>query len=313
VEFLPIGGAAGSQIVDGAWSTDLNVAAADLDADMDLEVIVWVAHGHVTSDTLLFSEHVALTADQRDELFGPEQPDDEKPGDDGKDPGNDDEKPGDKPGDKGQPDDEEKPKSPKASVESKTISLDGDRAQTVTASGFDPNEDVQVTLHSKAVDLGTTKANAQGRVTFEFTVPENIEPGEHKVVLEGLTSGVEVSAAFTVTGKESTVVCTVETVPGTPGNVGLTWGVRSSFVSYVEGGIANGSISKSNGAARRGSTFTWGTGSGSLDDAGAGTVSFPGAVHFTGHDGTLDLRISDLQVKTAGGNSGPLVAFRSVV
>ena len=144
---------------------------------------------------------------------------------------------------------------------------------------------------------------------FEFTVPEDTEPGEHKVVLEGLTSGVEVSAAFTVTGKESTVVCTVETVPGTPGNVGLTWGVRSSFVSYVEGGIANGSISTSNGAARSGSTFTWGTGSGSLDDAGAGTVSFPGAVHFTGHDGTLDLRISDLQVKTAGGNSGTLVAF----
>src|SRR5699024_12389333 len=81
------------------------------------------------------------------------------------------------------------------------------------------------------------------------------------------------------------------------------------FGSYVEGGIAKGSISTSNGAARSGSTFTWGTGSGSLDDAGAGTVSFPGAVHFTGHDGTLDLRISDLQVKTAGGNSGTLVAF----
>lgn len=38
VEFIPGGDEAWSQIADGAWSTDLNVAAADLDADMDLEV-----------------------------------------------------------------------------------------------------------------------------------------------------------------------------------------------------------------------------------------------------------------------------------
>ncbi|WP_167132137.1 HtaA domain-containing protein [Paramicrobacterium chengjingii] len=104
------------------------------------------------------------------------------------------------------------------------------------------------------------------------------------------------------------ITCTVQEVKGTAGTPQLSWGVKSSFVSYIEGGIANGSVSASNGASRTGSGFLWGSGSGSISDAGQGTVSFPGSVHFTGHDGVLNTTISGLRVKATGSNSGTLVA-----
>src|SRR5699024_6472289 len=84
-----------------------------------------------------------------------------EPGEEGTDPGNDEEEPGDG----------EKPADPEASVKSSSISLDGDRAQTVTASGFDPNEDAQGTLHSQAVDRGTTKAKGAGPGHVECAEP----------------------------------------------------------------------------------------------------------------------------------------------
>lgn len=104
------------------------------------------------------------------------------------------------------------------------------------------------------------------------------------------------------------VQCKVETVPATSGTPQLTWGVESGFVSYVEGGIANGRITESGGAARAGQRFTWGTGSGSLASNGAGTLAFPGSVRFTGHDGALDLTISQVKVTVAADGKGTLVA-----
>ncbi|QGH68630.1 HtaA domain-containing protein [Pseudactinotalea sp. HY158] len=123
------------------------------------------------------------------------------------------------------------------------------------------------------------------------------------------------NTAPVVTGKlekqkdDGTVVtCTVETVQGSAGTPRLTWGVKSSFASYIEGGIAKGSISTAGGAARGGGGFTWGAGSGSLDASGAGTVTFPGSVHFSGHDGVLTTTVSNVRVKVTGARSGVLVA-----
>ncbi len=104
------------------------------------------------------------------------------------------------------------------------------------------------------------------------------------------------------------VVCTTETVPATAGSPRLSWGVKSSFATYVEGGIAKGAITTAGGAARAGGGFTWGAGSGTLDAAGKGTLTFPGPVHFTGHGGILDLTLSKPQVKITGADSGVLIA-----
>ncbi|MDR2255263.1 MAG: HtaA domain-containing protein [Arthrobacter sp.] len=102
--------------------------------------------------------------------------------------------------------------------------------------------------------------------------------------------------------------CRTVTVPGTTGGVSLSWGVKSSFVSYVKGGIAKGKVTTGGGAVATGSGFSWGAGSGSLSENGTGTVSFPGSVRFTGHDGLMDTTLSGLRVQVTGSGTAVLIA-----
>ncbi|SEC04180.1 HtaA domain-containing protein [Arthrobacter woluwensis] len=104
------------------------------------------------------------------------------------------------------------------------------------------------------------------------------------------------------------VKCTVEDVSAVSGTPSLSWGVKSSFRSYVVGGIAKGSISTANGATSTGDGFLWGSGTGSLDANGLGTLSFPGQVNFSGHDGLLNTTISGVRVQITGAGTGVLVA-----
>lgn len=56
-------------IASGAWSTTLEVPAAELNPDAAWEVIVWVAHGGITPLTLLDTIPLNLTDSQKQELF----------------------------------------------------------------------------------------------------------------------------------------------------------------------------------------------------------------------------------------------------
>ncbi|MFE2745898.1 HtaA domain-containing protein [Streptomyces scopuliridis] len=93
----------------------------------------------------------------------------------------------------------------------------------------------------------------------------------------------------------------------------LDWGIKSSFLSYVTGPIAQGSWALSGGAATVGSQFRFHSATGSYDpDTGAFRAGFSGGVRFVGHlkgDGTheLDLTISRPTVRISGG-SGTLHA-----
>ena len=69
---------------------------------------------------------------------------------------------------------------------------------TATGTGFAPGEPVTATVHSTPVDLGTYAADAHGSVTIHFTVPSDLEPGTHALVLTGLTSGHVDGAVFVV-------------------------------------------------------------------------------------------------------------------
>lgn len=74
------------------------------------------------------------------------------------------------------------------------------------------------------------------------------------------------------------------------------WGVRSSFRSYITGPIAQGSISTADGATTNADgTFNFPDASGTSEVAGV-EAAFGGSVHFTGHDGALEMTISDLRV-----------------
>lgn len=97
--------------------------------------------------------------------------------------------------------------------------------------------------------------------------------------------------------------CVARSVSG----ASLTWGVKQSFRSYVTGSIAHGSVELS-GVAENGGDYRWTGGSGSVNVAdAAGRIAFDGTVRFTGHDGQLDLTISDPRVIMTG-STGVLVA-----
>ncbi|GAB3841435.1 HtaA domain-containing protein [Nesterenkonia populi] len=73
------------------------------------------------------------------------------------------------------------------------------------AEGFDPGEDVTAAINPQ---LGTFQTDADGTVTGEVTIPEDLEPGEHTLTLTGQESGVVATIALTVldaadTGAES--------------------------------------------------------------------------------------------------------------
>ncbi|MER5971513.1 HtaA domain-containing protein [Streptomyces sp. NPDC002055] len=97
---------------------------------------------------------------------------------------------------------------------------------------------------------------------------------------------------------------------GTPGIADgrLDWGVKKSFRTYVTGPVAKGKIRLSGGAVRHASGYRFPDGKGSYDaDQGSLDAKFAGAVRFTGHHGSLDLKFSDLSIQVKGAK-GALVA-----
>ena len=93
----------------------------------------------------------------------------------------------------------------------------------------------------------------------------------------------------------------------------FTWGVKESFRAYIGGSIANGSWSEADGASYETPNFSWSEASGSFNPTtGAGTVSFKGSVHFTGHDGVLDLTLANPTLEfESGGETVLLLDTRS--
>ncbi|TQE42519.1 hypothetical protein EJK80_12075 [Corynebacterium phoceense] len=85
------------------------------------------------------------------------------------------------------------------------------------------------------------------------------------------------------------------------------WGVKKSFQSYITGSIAKGSWTL-DGVGYDNSRFQFtGTG-GDVDTAAqSGSIRYGGAMHFTGHNGVLDLNIANLEVRF-NGTSGQLIA-----
>ncbi|WP_175956364.1 HtaA domain-containing protein [Schaalia sp. Marseille-Q2122] len=85
----------------------------------------------------------------------------------------------------------------------------------------------------------------------------------------------------------------------------LSWGVRSSFTTYVRGSIAKGGWNL-NGVNWDGSTFNFPVSGGLYNtNTRTGTIYYSGTVQFYGHNGILDLTMSNPAVQIEG-NSGTL-------
>lgn len=82
----------------------------------------------------------------------------------------------------------------------------------------------------------------------------------------------------------------------------LTWGVKESFRSYISGSIANGSWEATDGATYETPDFNWTGGTGSYDpETKTGSVSFTGGIHFTGHEGILNMNMANPTVQINDG------------
>jgi hypothetical protein len=87
----------------------------------------------------------------------------------------------------------------------------------------------------------------------------------------------------------------------------LDWGVKQSFRTYVKGPIAHGSWTLDGVTGE----FRWETlTAGDYETGTGGQLTFGGGVRFTGHDGQLDLTISQPQVRFAHGSAELLLDVR---
>ncbi len=84
----------------------------------------------------------------------------------------------------------------------------------------------------------------------------------------------------------------------------MTWGVRESFRSYISGSIANGSWEATDGASYETPNFIFSGGSGTAEQ-GQAEVNFKGKIHFTGHEGVLDLTLANPKVELLSARSNP--------
>ncbi|AFH90292.1 hemin receptor [Corynebacterium pseudotuberculosis] len=85
------------------------------------------------------------------------------------------------------------------------------------------------------------------------------------------------------------------------------WGVKKTFQSYITGSIAKGKWSLDQ-TTHSGGQFVFSGKSGAVDVAKrSGKIKFAGGVNFSGHNGILDLRISNIAIGF-NGNSGVMYA-----
>ena len=83
------------------------------------------------------------------------------------------------------------------------------------------------------------------------------------------------------------------------------WGLRQSFRSYIKTGPAHGSWELLDGATGE---FNFPVDDGqSITAETPGTITFKGGVHFTGHDGQLDITIANPIVKFTGPDTADLL------
>ena len=80
----------------------------------------------------------------------------------------------------------------------------------------------------------------------------------------------------------------------------LTWGVKESFRKYVVGNIARGEITVKDGATNSGGSIQYPASASSITGDSKGVIRFGGTVNFKGHNGILDLTLSDIAMRIDG-------------
>lgn len=142
----------------------------------------------------------------------------------------------------------------------------------------------------------------QVRFTIEANakVPEGSKEPDSSSSTDDLPSPTEKPATDTTDNQKS----------GSSGVQGkLEWGLKQSFRSYVRGPIAGGKITASGGAQQLSGNgaFTFPqASSGTTWNGSSGKVQYAGNVNFYGHDGVMDVTLSNPRVVIEDSNSAKL-------
>ncbi len=191
------------------------------------------------------------------------------------------------------------PASTGITVDAGTLgALGGGHEVTIAVDGFRPNEtDIAVVVYSTPTVLSRSlTADASGVATWTGTLPAGLEDGEHTLTFQGsVARGILFTLARTASGADTCAVA----------GATLTWGLKESFRSYVEG-IAHGGW-ELEGVEYAFPAFAWKGGTGTLEpEPLRSTVDFGGAIRFTGHGGALDTTLRNARVEL-NGTTGQLV------
>lgn len=152
---------------------------------------------------------------------------------------------------------------------------------TISVPGFEANEQgIRVIVYSTPALLDEVSADANGVATWTGSLPASLT-GEHTLTFQGSQDvGIVLDIPASTEG-----MCVAD--------ASLAWGFKQSFRSYIESTIANGEWTL-DGVSEEGGIFTFGDGEAVIDPADTtGTVSWTGAIEFTGHDGALDTTIAN--------------------
>lgn len=176
---------------------------------------------------------------------------------------------------------------------------------TATAEGFEPEEEgIFVVIYSEPQLLATITADADGRVTWTGTLPDDLV-GQHTLTFQGsVDRGIVLdieAPAPAVRTMSAFVGCAVDAAT-------LSWGFKEAFRSYISSSIANGEWTVADGATYETPAFGWANGTGGYDPAiASGEVGFTGSVNFTGHGGVLDTTIANPVIRLVDAGSALLL------
>ncbi len=188
---------------------------------------------------------------------------------------------------------------PKGSDEGRTSS-NGDQSEAVHAPAYRDANPPAARVQSNSVPQSAAARAPVPAVAPPVSIPASVAAKAQAPQAKG-----NKAAAAPASKPLPQAQCTADASSRkvTQGNFG--WGLRKSFTTYIRSSIAKGSWNLS-GAAWDGSNFNFPASGGLFNTASKqGKINYSGSVHFTGHNGLLDMTIGNptLQIN---GNSGVL-------
>lgn len=251
---------ANAGIVDGAGSSDFDVTPADgLRRDAEYDLLIWYAHGNPGPDANILQQAFPIAESQWDAVFPPAP----------------------------------EPTPTATTLTSSASSVEAGTRVTLTAR-VAPAAAGAVAFTDGAAVLGTVQTDARGTASL---ATDALSVGAHSIVA-AFTAADQGAFADSRSGSVAVNVTPKSTPPAEGETGSFSWGVKRSFVNYVENLSGDGVVTVSAPAKRSGNLFAFPQSSdaGWNAEAGTGSVQYAGAVSFSAHAGALGFALANPKI-----------------